>query len=71
MKEEHLTWLIISGITIVVFVIIIVIIVFVNKKARDNGATWLQIFLGKDIGSLCSNDGMCKSNKCKNNLCYL
>jgi uncharacterized membrane protein len=71
MKEEHLVWLIIIGIFIVVSLVIIIILYFVNKKARDNGASWVQIFTGKDIGSLCSSDAMCKSNKCKNNLCYL
>jgi hypothetical protein len=40
-------------------------------KSKDNSASTSQMFIGKKIGSLCSSDQMCASNKCRSSVCVI
>ena len=62
---------IVIGVVLALIICLVVIFVFVNRKARSNGASWVQIITGKSIGKTCASNGMCKSNKCQYNLCVL
>jgi hypothetical protein len=56
-------------ITLVVIIGIILFGVFIFRKSSDNGASVLQMFIGKKIGGICTSDAMCGTNKCRNNIC--
>jgi len=69
--NEEKNFLIGAAVGLVLLIILIIIGVTVNKKARANGASWLQIYTGKPIGQVCANDGMCSTNKCYKNFCII
>jgi hypothetical protein len=65
------TLIIVVVVTLILTTLIIIYGIWVNSKARANGASWLQIFTGKKIGEFCASDGMCSSNKCVNKICLI
>ena len=68
-EEMYIYISVVVGILLLIGLIILG--VTVNKKARDNGASWLQIYTGKPIGAVCANNGMCSTNKCVSNICLV
>lgn len=71
LTSEEKNFLIGAAVGLVLLIILIIIGVTVNKKARANGASWLQIYTGKPIGAICANNGMCSTNKCVNKFCVV
>ena len=41
------------------------------KKGQSNGASKSQMIFGKGVGSFCSSNAMCSSNKCSSSICVL
>lgn len=58
-----------GSIAIVVIIALILIGVFLFRKSSNNGASVPQMFIGRQIGELCTSDAMCGTNKCRNNIC--
>jgi hypothetical protein len=57
---------------IIIIVVTIIIIYFLVKNSQDNGSSVKQALVGKGIGSLCTSNDMCGSNKCNNyGICVL
>ncbi len=56
-------------IALVVIIGIILFGIFIFRKSSANGASVLQMFIGKKIGDICTSDAMCGTNKCSNNIC--
>jgi hypothetical protein len=56
---------------IVVTCCIIFLIRYSITKSKDNNASTSQMLIGKKLGSFCSSDAMCASNKCSSNICVL
>jgi len=40
-------------------------------KSKDNNASTSQMLFGKKVGSFCSSDQMCASNKCRSSICVI
>ena len=71
-SQKQLFYYAIAGFFLLLLIIgLIVLGLTLNKKARANGASWLQIYTGKPIGAICANNGMCSTNKCVNNVCLI
>jgi hypothetical protein len=60
----------IQGTIIVILIIVFILVgVFIFRKSSDNGASTAQMFIGRQIGDVCTSDSMCGTNKCRNNIC--
>ena len=71
LSREEMAFVIGGVVGLVLLIVLIIVGVTVNKKARANGASWLQIYTGKPIGAVCANNGMCSTNKCEKNFCLI
>ena len=68
-SEEMKTYAIQGTIVVIVIIILIIAGVFIFRKSSNNGASTAQMFIGRQIGDLCTSDDMCGTNKCRNNIC--
>lgn len=71
LSREEMSFVIGGVVGLILLIVLIIVGVTVNKKARANGASWLQIYTGKPIGAVCANNGMCSTNKCEKNFCLV
>ncbi len=55
----------------IILFVIILIIIYTNYLYIKNGSTSIQIINGLDFGQLCDSNKQCKTNICKNNMCWL
>jgi len=54
---------------VVLFLFLILSAISSYKRNTNNGATLAQQYVGKKFGELCTDNAMCGSNKCVNNVC--
>ncbi len=70
-KNDNVQLIMYIFIGILVLAGIIGLSVYLWKRSLKNGASILQVYVGKKIGELCTNDAMCATNKCRKNICII